>query len=595
MVGAGLIFNPTLLNGDSYSRDGTHSKSPERGPAGLRRSKPPPNPGVNTVVDEEMARPMTANRAPKRPCTLYVILLALGVLAGGTAPAVAGESLRRGNGAEPGTLDPHRIDNAWETEIANDMFLGLTTEGADAKPVPGAAESWAVSADGLVWTFKLRPGLMWSDGTALTAGDFVYSFRRLLDPKTAAKYASIQYVIKNAAAVNSGKMPLESLGVRAADDHTVEITLEAPTPYLPGLMAHTTAMPVPEHVIRRFGEEWVRPGQMVSDGAYVLAEDSPNDHIKLTKNPRFYDAPHVAIDEVIFYPIEDVNVALTRFRARELDINVTTGGFPIEQLGWLKENMPGEAHIFPALINLYDVFNLHRQPFSDIRVRQAVSLCIDRDLLTSKVLRDGSTPAYAFVPPGIANYPGTARLNFASWSVAQRVTEAKRLLAMAGFNINHPLTVEHLYQNTVTSRRIAIAETAMLKNCGIIVHSLADEPKVFYHTIEEGDFTMATALWGADYNDAQTFLYLLDSRSVGFNFGAYNNPRMDALLDQAKTELDVAKRAVLLGQAEQIALDDDAVAPLIFPSTRDLVAPYVKGYVDNAVNSHPTRWMRLER
>ena len=133
------------------------------------------------------------------------------------------------------------MDSTWEMEIANDMFLGLTTYGADAKPVPGAAESWTVSADGLVWTFKLRAGLAWSDGTPFTAADFAYSFRRLMDPKTAAKYASIQYVIKNAAAVNSGKMPLESLGVRAPDDRTVEITLEAPTPYLPGLMAHTTA------------------------------------------------------------------------------------------------------------------------------------------------------------------------------------------------------------------------------------------------------------------------------------------------------------------------------------------------------------------
>ncbi|TAL03843.1 MAG: peptide ABC transporter substrate-binding protein [Rhodospirillaceae bacterium] len=582
MAKTGLILNLALMGDATHPRDGTHSKSQEYLP--YRDSM--------TVVRVKQ-RPSSLARP--RLWALCLILLATGMLAAGIASAVANETLRRGNGTEPGTLDPLLTDSEWEREIANDMFLGLTTEDTAGKPIPGAAESWTVSADGLVWTFKLRPGLAWSDGVPLTASDFVLSFRRLLDPKTAAKYASIQYVIKNAAAVNSGKMPLENLGVHAPDDRTVEITLEAPTPYLPGLMSHTTAMPVPERVIRRFGENWVKPAQMVSNGAYVLAEDSPHNYVRLTKNPRFYDAAHVAIDEVIFYPIEDENVALTRFRARELDINVTTSGFPINQLSWLQQNMPGEAHIVPALANQYLVFNLRRPPFDDSRVRRAVSLCIDREILTAKVLKDGSTSAYAFVPPGIANYPNPARLDFASWPMVQRIAEAKRLLAEAGYNTDHPFTVEHRYMNSVASRRMAIAGAAMLKECGIIVHLLVNEPKVFYRTIQEGDFSMATAMWGADYNDAQNFLYLLDSRSVGFNYGGYSNPKFDVLLDQARTEIDVAKRAALLSQAEQIALDEVAVAPLNFPSTRTLVAPYVKGYVDNAVNSHPTRWMRLER
>jgi oligopeptide transport system substrate-binding protein len=508
-------------------------------------------------------------------------------------PASAEEVLRRGNGAEPGSLDPHRMDGSWEVEIANDLFVGLTTIDAAARPIPGAAESWTTSPDGLVWTFKLRPGLAWSDGSPLTGADFVFAFRRLLDPKTAAKYASIQYVIKNAAAVNTGKMPPEALGVRAPDPQTVEITLATPTPFLPGLLSHVTAMPVPKEAVNRFGDGWVKPGQMISNGAYALSEYSPHDFIKLTRNSHFYDAAHVAVDEVIYYPIEDENVALTRFRAGELDANITSGGFPIDQLPWLQQNMPGQAHIAGGLLNAYIALNMRKAPFNDVRARRAVSLCIDREILATKVARDQSRPAYAFVPPGIANYANTAHLDFAGKPMSERIAEAKRLLTEAGYSDKTPLTVEHLYMNSLAARRSAVAEAAMLKACGIILHLIANEPKVHYRTIQEGDFTMAAAAWGADYNDPQNFLYLLDSRSLGFNYGGYHSTKFDALMDQAKTEMDLTKRAAILAQAEQTALDDSAVVPLLFPTTRTLVNPRVRGYEDNVVNAHPTRWMSL--
>jgi oligopeptide transport system substrate-binding protein len=514
--------------------------------------------------------------------------------AGGHA-AQALDILRRGNGAEPGTLDPQRMDAQWEIEIANDLFLGLTTPDAHAAPVPGAAEKWSVSADGLTWTFKLRPGLMWSDGTPLTAGDFVYSFRRLLDPHSAIKYASIQYVIKNAAAVNAGKLPPERLGVTAPDPSTVQIALEAPTPYLPSLLMHVTALPVPAHVVRRYGDAWANPEHMVSNGPYVLAEHTPHNVVRLTRNPRFYDAAAVAIDEVRYYPIEDEQVALTRFRARDLDMNVTTSGFPMDQLAWLRQNMPGQAHVVPALVTTYMAFNMQRPPFSDQRLRRAVSLCIDRNILATKVMQGQSTPAYSFVPPGIANYTKLARMDFAGWPPEKRVAAAKDLMRAAAYGPDHPLAFDLLYMNSLAGRRTAIALAAMLKTCDIVPHLIADEPKVFYSTVQQGDFTAAVAAWGADYNDPQTFLYVLDSRSVGFDYGGYANPAYNALLDQGKVELDPAKRATVLARAEQIALDDVAVAPLTFPSTRALVAPYVKGYADNAVDAHPTRWMRLEK
>jgi oligopeptide transport system substrate-binding protein len=503
-------------------------------------------------------------------------------------------TLRRGNLSEPDSLDPAMASTAPENNIVGDLFMGLTTEDAASRVIPGIAERWTASPDGLTWTFTLRPNLHWSDGTALTASDFVFGFRRLMDPKTAARYASVEYVIKNAQAVNTGKLPVEQLGVRARDERTVEITLEAPTPYLPALMKHYTAFPVPEHVVRKYGEAWVKPGNMVSNGAYVLAVWNPHDQIKLVKNPRFFDAANVRIDEVTFYPIESEDAALTRFRAREIDTNIGPRAFPIFQYDWLQQNMPGEAIIEPNLANDYIVFNTRRAPFKDARLRRAVSLCIDRALLADKVAKDKRLPAYAFVPPGISNYRNTAKLDFADWPMERRRAEARRLLEAAGYGPDHPLTFEFLYINSVDQRRWSVAQAAMLKQCGIIARSLANELKIHYNMIQEGDFAAAWAGWIADYSDPQNFLYLLDSRSGVFNYGAYVNSRYDALMDEAKVTLDLDTRADILARAEQIALDDNAVAPLDFSTAKELLAPYVKGFVSNAEDIHRTRWMWID-
>ena len=254
---------------------------------------------------------------------------------------------RRGNEAEPATLDPHLSGASWENNIIGDLFVGLTTEDADGKPMAGAAESWTVSPDGLVWTFKLRPGLVWSDGAPLTADDFAFGFQRLFDPKTAAQYASVQYAIKNGEAVNGGKLPPDQVGVRARDARTLEIELANPTPYLLGILTHYTAFPIPRHVFQRYGSEWIKPGHIVSNGAYKLLEWKAHEVIKVVKNPLFYDAKNVAIDEVYYYPTDDQIAALNRFRAHELDANIGTHGFPMSQYAWLQEIMPGQARIFP--------------------------------------------------------------------------------------------------------------------------------------------------------------------------------------------------------------------------------------------------------
>jgi len=525
-----------------------------------------------------------------------MVLLGLMAVWSPPAPAEAKMVFHRGNASEPDTLDPHLASGTWENNIIGDLFLGLTTEDAAARPIPGVAESWTTSADGLTWTFKLRKGMVWSDGVPIKASDVVFGFRRILDPKTAAKYASILYIVKNAEEVNTGKLPVEALGVRAIDAGTVEIQLAQPAPFLPGLLTHYTSFPLPEHVVVKHGKDWTKPGNMVSSGPYVLAEWSPHDKVKAVKNPRFYDAANVAIDEVYYYPIEDERIALTRFRAGEIDGNFTNRGFPVDQMEWLKANMPGQARITTYLANEYIVVNTRRKPYDDPRVRRALALAIDREIYADKVYRDGRIPAYNFVPPGIDNYVAKPpQVDFVAMPMAQRKAEAKRLLAEAGFGPDNPLRFDYKHMTGFDPRRAAAALTAMWREVGIIAKPLPNEPKVHYNTIQEFDFDVAYAAWVGDYNDPQTFLYLMEGNAGAFNYSGYNNLAYNALMAQAKQTLDLKARAEIMARAEQVAMNDLATIPLTFPTSKVLVGTHVKGYVDNIMNWHRTRFMRIER
>ena len=317
-------------------------------------------------------------------------------------------ALNRGNGAEPDTLDPHLASTQYESNILGDMFLGLMTEDAAGNPVPGAATGFTASDDGLVYTFTLRDHV-WSDGTPVTAHDYVYSYRRMLDPKTAAQYAAILYPIKNAQAVNAKQCPGEDLGVRALDDRTLQIEFMVEVPYVAQLFTHYATFAVPPHVVERFGDQWQRPQNMVTNGAYTLKEWVSNDHIQLVKNPRFYDARNVTIERVTYYPTQDFSAALKRFRAGEID---TQMGVPSQEIGWLKYNMPGALQVTPYVQTEYVLFNLGAKPMDDLRVREALSLAIDREVIASRVMHAGEQAAYAFVPPHMPGYPGDAQIRF---------------------------------------------------------------------------------------------------------------------------------------------------------------------------------------
>jgi len=498
--------------------------------------------------------------------------------------------LRRGNGAEPGSLDPHFTTGTWEDAVVSDMLMGLTTNDARGRAIPGAAERWDTSPDGRTWTFHLRDH-QWSDGKPVTANDFVYSWRRILDPKTAANYASMLYVFKNAQPINAGRMATDQLGVRAVDDKTLEVQLENPAPYLPELLAHMTTLPVPSHVVEPRGRDWTNPGTYVGNGPYLLTEWIPNDHITLVKNARFYDAANVKIDRVVFFPITDPDVALRRFRAGELDVQDT---IPTTQIGFVESTMGSMFHKEIYLANGWLTLNTRRKPFDDIRVRQAMNLAYDRETMANKVVNIGQPPAYSIVPPGIANYPGPVEFDFKSMPYPERLKRAQELMRDAGFGPDKRLKTTMATGTSPDARRITAAVQEIWRNIYIDAEIVTSDAQVHYANMRGGNFDVAGAGWVADFNDPRNFLFLFLSDN-DLNDSGYNNPAFDALIHQADQEQDLAKRGQLLAQAEALLLKDVPVIPNRFQVTLNLVQPYVKGWVTNVTNTNRTRWLSIER
>jgi oligopeptide transport system substrate-binding protein len=504
------------------------------------------------------------------------------------APAVA-VTLHVHNGGDPASLDPHKVSGDWENRIVGDMIEGLVTEDAHAKAIPGQAESWEVSEDGLAYRFNLRADAKWSDGTAVTADDFVYALRRIMNPATAAKYAYLQYPIKNAEAINTGAITDPGqLGVKALDDRTLEITLENPTPYFIQALTHYTAYPVPKHVVEAKGDDWIKIENIVVNGAYKPVEWLPGSHVKLVKNPAYYDAGKLKVDEVVYYVLEDESAALKRYRAGEFDVLTQ---FPTDQLAWLEENRPGEARVAPFLGLYYYVFNHTRPPFGEAKVRQALSMAINREVIGPKVLGTGEQAAYSWVVPGMDNYGEVYRAAWADLPQADKLAQAKGLLAEAGYGPDKPLKLQLRYNTNENHKRIAVAIAAMWKDLGVEVELFNTEVKVHYADLNENDFEgVARAGWLADYNDPVNFLELLKGGNK-YNYGRWENAEFDALLDRAAKESDLKKRADLLAQAEKIAIDQTAAAPIYYYISRNVVSPKVTGYEDNAKDVHRTRWV----
>lgn len=522
---------------------------------------------------------------------IFAVALALmGFVMASPLSASAKVSLSRGTGSDPDTLDPHVSSGNSAAIVIYDLFLPLMTVDAAGEVTYGAAESHTVSPDGLTYTFKLRPNMKWSDGSALTAEDFVYSMRRVQNPDTASRYAQWFWPIKNAEAVNKKQAKPEDIGVKAVDARTVQYTLASPSPIFLEIMATFTSAPVPRAVVEKFGREWTAPGNLVSNGAYMLTERVPQTRIRGVKNPNFYDAANVSIEEVNYFPTENLGTVLNRFRAGELDAALN---FPPDQIEWLKENMPKELRISPNLGVYYFLINNSKPPFNDARVRQALSMAVDREGMIEKLFNTGVTPAYSLVSPVVSNYT-VYKPAYAGTPMKDRIAEAKKLLAEAGFGPGKPLKLTLQFDTLEENRKMAVAMTSMWKPLGVEVELANSEFRDLTRRARTGDYDIMRWAYFSPFGDASAYLNLLRTGDAS-NFSGFANAEYDKLMAEANTIIDMKRRADLMQQAEKILLDTQAVMPIYHYAGRRLIHTYVKNWIDNPRNANLARYLSVEK
>ena len=497
---------------------------------------------------------------------------ATGAAADTDAPA---HVLRRGNGPEPDSLDPQlaRTDNS--ANILRDVYEGLASLNARAEPVPGAAESWEVSGDGLTYTFRLRPQARWSDGTPLVAGDFVAAWRRLVDPATGSPYADVLQPVAHAPAILARQAAPATLGVSAPDEHTLIVQLAAPTPYFPGLVAHWSTFPTYR------GLPPARAGTTVSNGAYLLSEWTVGSHVTLKRNPGYWNAAATHIETVEYFHVPDANDEYARFRARALD---TSYALPQQPLARLEAADGAHIHRSPQLGVYYYGFNLAKPPFNDAPgLRQALAMTVDRERLVTSVTGLGEVPAYSWVPPGVAGYQ-SQRFGWAAKPYAERLAEARRLYAAAGYGTARPLVIELRYPSGPTHERIAIAVASMWKEAlGVETRLAGEEFKSMLQAVVRHETQVFRSSWTGDYNDAWTFAEVLEGHS-GNNLTGYRSAAYDAALATAAAATDATVRRESLENAERTLLADAPLVPLYFFVNKHLVAPRVRGWYDNVMN-----------
>ena len=496
-------------------------------------------------------------------------------------------TVHRGNGGEPDSLDPARAEAVHAFHVITDLYEGLLALDAHGNIVPGVAESWDVSSDGLTYTFSLREDARWSDGTPVTAAHFVAGIRRTLSPDTGSAYAPLMYPLHNAQAVAQGDLPATALGIGAVDAHTLVIRLHAPAPYLPTLLTMPMAMPF----LHDDGAEQGRfsdPVRFVGNGPYLLAEWEPGSHIRLRRNPAFREADRVAVDEIRYYPVTEPMTELNMYRAGQLDITFTVPGSHVRQL---RESHAGELRIAPFLALYYLAFDLSEAPFDNASVRQALSMAIDREALV-RVTGRGEQPAYGLVPDGVNGYEA-ARAGWHSLPVEERLARARELYAKAGYSAAEPLEVTLLYDASDIHETIALAVSEMWRaNLGVEVHLDKREWKYFLATRSNRDeWQVMRFAWTADFDHPAAFANLFRSTSPQ-NLPGYASERYDRLVARAQASVDPAEQMRLYAEAEAVLLADAPIVPLYFYVSKHLVSPAISGYESNVFDRHPSRYLR---
>lgn len=521
----------------------------------------------------------------KLTCLVRAISLAL-VLAGPSAgPAFAVTlNLAQGGYAYPtafGKLDPIAV---------GDCFEGLVAEDAKGDAIPGQASSWTISPDGLVYTFTLRDDIMWADGEPVIAADFLANFQWLFDPVNAVEYGYLQFPIRNAAAIASGTMSMDQLGVTVLDERTLQITLERPTPYFLQALTHSTAYPLPSSKLVENGADWLVPANVICNGPFAIVEQDGK-RVRSVKSETYYDRNNVAVDQVNYYVIGDIADGLARVKAGQIDVFYN---LPASADAWIDEHALMQSNIVPSLGVTYYAINIEKPPFDNVALRRALSMALDRDSIDPRRAQSANFAAYGLVPKGTANYADTEpyQPDWAAWSYQQRVATAAAAMATLGYTPENPLTLQIRYgtNSSESQQRIARNVASMWSRIGVKAELLRADPTEHFSALRTGDFDIGPSTWVLDYSDPHNVLEILTTGSE-FNVGRYNNPAFEQLLADAAVEQDLEKRAALLASAEWLALDDVAVIPLNWVMVRNLVSDNVSGIVDNAKNVHRTRWL----
>ncbi|MFC5707940.1 ABC transporter substrate-binding protein [Aeromonas eucrenophila] len=518
--------------------------------------------------------------------TLLVAALFGGISAAQAADVPAGtkladvQTLVKGNGSEPATLDPHKVEGTVESNILRDLFEGLVSSGPKGEVLPGVAESWETK-DNKHFVFHLRKDAKWSNGDPVTAHDFEFAFKRAVDPKTASPYSWYLEIptIINASAIIAGKKPADSLGVKAVDDHTFEVQLEKAVPYFVSMLSHTTTYPVPKKVIEQYGEKWTQPGHMVSNGAYQLKDWVVNERVDVERNPNYWNNAKTVVNKVTYLPLQNT-ADLNRYLAGEVDM---TYQMPIERFKQMKKEKPDELKVTGYVGTYYYQYNFKKKPFDDVRVRTALSYAIDRNVIADKVMGQGQTPGYTLVPDFVDGFKPVAP-DWSKLTQAERNTKAKELLTEAGFGPGHPLKFELLYNTDDNHKKVAVAVASMWKKLGVEVSLVNQEWKTYLQTKAQGQFDVGRAGWIADYNEASSMLDLMQT-THGNNDGKYSNATFDKLMSESRDQVDDASRNKLYVQAEEILAKDMPIAPIYQYVTARMVKPFVGGYPANPLDN----------
>jgi len=494
------------------------------------------------------------------------------------------KTLLVGNGGEPATLDPAIYQLVVEGRVIQAIFESLTgTDARTSQPVPTAAERWETSTDGLTWTFHLRPNARWSNGDPVTAHEFVFSYRRSLSPKIASPQAYILFVLKNAEAYYLGKLAdFTQVGAVAVDDHTLRLTLAHPVPYLPSLVTHTSFGPMHRASIEQHGSiddrssPWTRPGRLVGNGPFTLVEWRAHDRIVARRNPHYWDAARIRLEQIVFSPTENADTEEASFRGGQLHV---THQLAPAKLPRYREREPGKLRCDPSLGARYLNFNAEFPMLRDARIRRALSLAIDREALVRTVYFGSQRPAAHFTPPDCGGYTTRER-------VPTDFAAARRLLADAGFPDGQGLTgLEFMLGLNPDLQRLAeVLQEMWRRELGVRVAIAPTEHKTMVASEFAGNFSITIAQWFADYVDPLGFLEILRTGHPQ-NTNRWTNPEYDRLVVEGARTLDPARRFELFQQAEAILLKQAPVAPLYFISQNYLAHPAVKGWRLSAINS----------